>query len=217
MFFQYLMSDKRATYAIGTVVAAVALVFGLITAVPAVSTVSLNSVPLGMIGHAEVVLKDLDGNIKAYRQTDNVVVKTGKNCAADLIFGQLTNTGLCNEVNPGTFDDIRIGSSTVDPALNTHTRLLNDLGTGGQGKVNPGDGTGVLTAETDATTSASGALKEIVGTFTLTATASVGEVGLFIGDDALFDDEMFSRIVLDPVISAGDGDTVTITYVIEVG
>ena len=77
--------------------------------------------------------------------------------------------------------------------------------------------TGTLTESAAATTgpSGTGAMKTIVGTFTLVADATVTEVGLF--DDTAAGAEMFSRIVLGTPISAGGGDTVTITYIIEVG
>ena len=198
----YLMSDKRAMYAIAGIAATFALVLGLITAVPA-STVATQAIGLPMIGHAEVVLKDMDGNIKAYQQSDNVIPVNGQNCSADLLFG-IEEGGLCDGT-AAQFTDIRIGSDTNNPAAATDTQLVADLGF---------DGTGELTAE-DAATSSTGAIKTIVGTFVLTGATTVGEVGLF--DDSTIGADMFSRIDLTTPITAGTDDTVTITYEIEVG
>ena len=198
------MSDKRATYVIGAVAAALALTLGLITAVPASSNIAVNTTPFNMVGHAEVVLKDSDGYVKAYRQSDNVVVLNGQNCSADLLFGVFEAGGLCDGAE-AEFTDIRIGSDTNDPAAATDTQLTADLGF---------TGTGELISEDPATTN-TGAIKTIEGTFVLTGATTVGEVGLF--DAPGLGSDMFSRISLSTPITAGTDDTVTITYEIEVG
>jgi len=197
------MSDKRATYVIGAVAAALALVLGLITAVPVSSSITSMDSPLNMVGHAVVVLKDNDGNIKAYRQSDNLVVFNGQDCAADLIFGVFEG-GLCAG-SATIFSDIRIGSDTNNPPTTGETSLVADLAFAG---------TGELIAEADAVTG-TGALKTIEGTFVLLGATTVGEVGLFDGPGG--GTEMFSRISLTTPITAGLDDTVTITYIIKVG
>ena len=208
MFCLYLMSDKRATYAIGAVLVGLALVFGLMTAVPSTTnTVYLNT--MGIEGHAEVVLKDADGNIKAYQQSDNVVVLNGQDCAADLLFGAVgTGTELCG-TTAEQFRFIAIGEGTAT-ATDVNTILEAELSTLTR--------TGTLTESAAATTAGdgTGAMKTIVGTFTLVAPTTVAEVGLF--DDVANDaPEMFSRIILGTPIGAGTGDTITITYKITVG
>ncbi len=200
------MSDKRATYAIGAVAATLALVLGLITAVPASTTVTPYSA-LGMLGHAEVVLKDMDGNIKAYQQSDNVIPINGQDCSADGLFGVITAANMCDD----GFDlwlFIGVGSSTLT-ATDTDTDLDDELLSLTR--------TGELIAESPATggPSGTGAMKTVEGTFTLTASATVAEVALFDGDTV--GDDMFSRINLGTPISAGPGDTVTITYKVTVG
>jgi len=202
------MSDKRATYAIGAVLVGLALVFGLMTAVPSTTnTVYLNS--MGISGHAEVVLRDADGNIKAYQQSDNVVVLNGQDCAADLLFGFVgTGTRLC-PTDEAQFKFIAIGTGT-----STATDQDFEL----EAELSALTRTGTLTESAAATTGASGtgAMKTIVGTFTLVAPTTVAEVGLF--DDVANDTpEMFSRIILGTPIGAGTDDTITITYKITVG
>lgn len=206
------MSDKRATYAIGAVAATLALVLGLITAVPA-TTVNTYSTGLNMLGHAEVVLKDADGNIKAYQQSDNVIPINGQDCSADLLFGDFDD-GLCNS-GAGTAAKwlfIGVGSDGVTTATDVDTDLGTELSI---------SRTGTLIAEDAATEGASGtgAMKTVRGTFVLTSSATVAEVGLFddFPDGEGGDSDMFSRIVLGTPISAGPGDTVTITYKVTVG
>ena len=45
-------------------------------------------------GHITIVHSDPDGNILAYIQTDNLVAANGKNCMAELIFGEISG-GSC--------------------------------------------------------------------------------------------------------------------------
>jgi len=196
------MSDKRATYVLGAVAASLALVLGLITAVPA-STITVNSSSLDMMGHAIVVLKDMDGNIKAYQQTDNIVPLNGQDCAADLIFGTATAT-FCIDDNAAVFTDIEIGSSTIDPAV-TDTSLILPIALARTGNLIGGS----------PAVAGTGSIKIIEGTFTLGGTETVAEVGLFNGLGGTAD--MISRFELDPAITAGFDDTITITYVFEVG
>ncbi len=203
------MSDKRATYTLGAIAATLALVLGLIVAVPA-SNVSINSSSLDMMGHAVVVLKDTDGYIKAYQQSDNIVVLNGADCAADAIFGIGTQADLCAGGTPSEFTDIRVGAGTQAEDIND-VALGTDLG----GVAVPNAGTGNLIGHSGAQDGGSGALKTIQGTFVLTQGATVAEVGLFDGPGAT--DDMFSRILLGTQISAGTDDTITITYIIEVG
>ena len=201
------MSDKRAMYAIGAIAATFALVLGLITAVPA-STVTSYTAAMPMLGHAEVVLKDKDGNIKAYQQSDNVIPVNAQDCSADGLFGSGTFTPLCDDAGP--FEKwlfIAVGSSTLT-ATDTQTALDAELGTLTR--------TGFIIDQAAATPgpTGTGAMKTVQGTFTLTASATVAEVGLF---DTDVGPDMFSRINLGTPISAGPGDTVTITYKITVG
>jgi len=197
------MSDKRATYVLGAVAVSLALVLGLITAVPAITTVSITSSPMDIMGHAIVVLRDTDGNIKAYQQTDNIVPHNGKDCAASLIFGS-TTADFCDD-DENIFSLIDIGSSTIDPAL-TDTGLILPV----TGITRTGTLIGGSAAVGD-----TGSIKIIEGTFTLLTDTDVAEVGLFDGPDD--GDDMISRFELTTPISAGLDDTVTITYVFEVG
>lgn len=73
----------------------------------------------GFVGNVVLVQKDADGNIKAYRQTDNIITNVGKSCAAMELFGQTTTntTGsqqtMCGGggANSGLFNYVGIGTS----------------------------------------------------------------------------------------------------------
>ena len=156
------MSDKRATYVIGATFVAIAFVIGMVMAVP-MQSATVSSTPLGILGHAVIVLKDTDGNIKSYVQSDNVVVLNGQDCAADAIFG--INTGpnilgsLCDDGVPSEFTNIHVGSNA--DAEDEEDLALN-------APILDGQNTGALISHTEASVvgTGTGALKTIVGTFT---------------------------------------------------
>ena len=63
----------------------------------------------GFVGHITLTAVDEDGNIVAYRQTDNTIINTGDDCILEEIFGAPT---VCSV---GTlFTNIHIGVSTAD-------------------------------------------------------------------------------------------------------
>ena len=61
------------------------------------------------IGHIELVVKDADGNIKQYQQTDNLIVDIGFNTMADLIFPGID---LNNNSTDSKFNVLAIGTSS---------------------------------------------------------------------------------------------------------
>ena len=198
------MSDKRAIYAIGAIVAAFALVLGTVAGSTSFTTMSVsNQSPMQMSGHAIITLADADGNIKAYRQTDNVVTNNGRDCVADELFGT-TGGDLCDVVQSTDYTFIGIGTGLgVFSLSETNTALGSEILSR----------TGALDSQSEATVS-TGTIKTIKGVFTLTETATVDEVGLF---DSAGEANMFSRLGISPVISGGEFDIITITYVVTVG
>ena len=78
------------------------------------------------LGHLELVAKDSNGDIKAYRQTDNIVTTVAKNCAAIRIFGAMgggnaTQGTACGGAT-STFNYIGLGTGTATE-LATDTAL----------------------------------------------------------------------------------------------
>lgn len=62
----------------------------------------------GFVGHITLTAVDEDGNIIAYRQSDNTIINTGDDCILDTIFGANT---VCTT---GTlFTNIHIGTNTA--------------------------------------------------------------------------------------------------------
>jgi len=83
-----------------------------------------------MTGHVTLTAYDENGNVKAYRQTDNIVVNKGDDCMADLIF-QTTGTDPCTQqqlfdvVHIGTGSDGSTAETDVNPLPITCTTSLN--------------------------------------------------------------------------------------------
>jgi len=75
----------------------------------------------GILGHITLTATDKDGNIIAYRQTDNVVTNLGDDCILEKVFGDgitgtcLTSASLFTDVHIGTADGISFteGSSSL--------------------------------------------------------------------------------------------------------
>jgi len=77
----------------------------------------------GIYGHITATLYDEDGNIKAYRQTDNRIVDRGLDVLADLVFGTTLTT------TPSVIDIMAIGVSGTVSAVG-QTDLLDRTGLG---------------------------------------------------------------------------------------
>jgi len=199
------MSDKRTTYAIGAIVVAFALVLGTVAGSTSLTPISAASQdPMQMTGHVILTVTDAYDNIKAYRQTDNIIVHNGMDCSADLLFGQ--TTGLCTGESVWTF--IAIGSDDTSLS-NTQSGLISEI------TVSTPNRGGAITNEQAAATTV-GAKKTIEQAFAITASDTVKEVGLF---DIVTQNggNMLSRLLISPTIPVLSGDTVTIKYVVEVG
>ncbi len=71
------------------------------------------------LGHLQLVLYGPDGDIKAYRQTDNLVVTNGDNVTANRIFGTTLTT---SHAFSGAFNYIAVGTGSTAVAA-TQTDL----------------------------------------------------------------------------------------------
>jgi len=84
-------------------------------------TYSLKS-QAGVLGHLTLTAYDDDGNVIAYRQTDNVVVNAGDGCISELIFA-VTSGAACTG-GATAFDRIYIGTGDSSAASETSTALV---------------------------------------------------------------------------------------------
>jgi hypothetical protein len=83
------------------------------------------------LGHVVLVAKDKNGDIKAYRQTDNIVTYTGKNCVAIRVFGAMgganATQGTACGAGVNTMNWIAVGTGTAAEAA-TDTNMTAQTG-----------------------------------------------------------------------------------------
>ncbi len=226
--------NRNTTYALfGVTFALVAsglVGSNLLSAQPS-GLVALDNTPtddgMKITGHVTTVATDANGHIKAYRQTDNLVVNVGKDCVTRLLFGGASGTG--RGLNTGTttcvgglnapWTVIAVGnrSSVVVPAGTDHRLVSEPNGT------NQGLNRQLATSITYTNSTGAGgtsSISVIQTTFGplsgLSATGTqVTESGLFnsttIAASGMFAHQAISSIALN------NGDSLTIKWTINVG
>lgn len=151
-----------------------------------------------MLGHIELVAKDSDGNIKAYRQVDNIVVNVGKSCAIIHIFGIPTGSNgtgtACGGQFVNTFNLVAIGTGTT-AAQATDTSLIAQVGS----RANNGTMT-LINSTSNA--------PYVILQDTFRPNTTISEAGIF---DSATGGHMFARQQFTP-ISLGATDTLTVTW-----
>ena len=152
----------------------------------------------GIYGHLTATLYDEDGNVKAYRQTDNRIVDNGLDVLADLVFGtSLTST-------PSVIDIMAIGESgTVSAAAQTDLLDRTNL-------------SGCTNATVTFVQGATGAsLVNVTDTVSFLGSAGcnagIQEAGLFDANNG----NMFARQSF-ALITVGSSDQLDITWSIEI-
>jgi hypothetical protein len=183
-------------------------------------------------GHVTTTLVDSEGNIKEYRQSDNLIVNQGENCALKLLFQTSTGaagSSVCAGANTQGFKFIEIGnvsatqSGTPVSPLSTDVRLYgshNNTVTGNNPGLTRKEATTVTWTNSTSSTSTGAAQVVLAATFTNSGTSSksVNESGLFNSTmgtngntDAMFARQVFSTITMAP------SDSLTVQWTINVG
>ena len=171
-------------------------------------------------GHVTTIATDAHGNIKAYRQTDNVVVNNGKDCVTKLLFGGsttrgATGTGTCTGLLNAPFTAIAVGNRTTAVTVATTNSSLTSEAIAGNGLSRQ-----VGTVSYQNATGTTGSITTIQTTFgPLTGLSSGGtqvtESGLFnstvVGAGGMFAHQAISSIALNT------GDSLTIKWTITIG
>lgn len=186
-------------------------------------------------GHVTTTLLDSNGNIKEYRQSDNLIVNQGENCALKMLFQQVpaaAGNSVCAGANTEGFHVIEIGNGSANFAsqapLSTDYRLYashNNTSVGSSAGNDPGllrkAATSVTWTNNTSAVSATGAQVVLAATFQNLGSSSktVNESGLFnttnTGSfwqtDAMFARQVFSTITMAP------NDSLTVQWTINVG
>lgn len=93
----------------------IVLAQGMVLPKDAVQSTSIATATYPVLGHITLVVKDVNGNIKNYMQTDNTVTQVGEDCIVKRV---MTTTGstLSQCASSGAFTAIAIGTGTAAAA-----------------------------------------------------------------------------------------------------
>jgi len=193
------LSDKRAIVLV--VVVAFAGIFGasqagmfaLMDANPTTAATTMR-----YLGHVTTVVSDSNGNIKAYFQTDNIIVDHGRSCATDLVFGTSLRGSVCSIV-----DRMAIGGSST-PVDATDSNLFDKTTNLNEGPIALSD---LIAATGDAPLN--DVMFTLSNTFDILAAdnnESISETGLFD-----FNNNMFARTLIGPFPVVTD-DKITVNW-----
>ena len=215
------MQEKQLLGLSLTALGVIGGVFGLfVTGVFDTESISATYAPTtGMVmGHAVIEARDSQGNLIAYRETDNEVVNNGENCVLKMLFdadGPTTKgTSVCTGAVTSAWNYIGIGTVTGSQkaAADSDGRLGNETSTvtglsRAAGTVSWTNGSGNSTA----------ASASISKTFTMTSgnTHTIAESGLFngtsLGTSGMLARQTFTGVALS------SGDSITVTWTFTVG
>ena len=153
-----------------------------------------------IIGHIETILRDENGQIKAYRQTDNLIVTDGTACAAKYLFGAAQSG--CGQAAGTAFNAIGVGTGTTAPdAADTVLQTQRSNKRTDASVADSGTNGAVIDA-----TWAAGVLQNQTGTVAITESGIFNSVNNATGD--LFARQTFTAV------NVGSADTLTVTWTV---
>ena len=166
-----------------------------------------------MIGHVTYVVRDMNGQIKHYFQSDNVITNKGRDCSAVAIFGTAESTD-CE--NPGIFAYIAICNATGEIAE------FDDLALDISGDDGEMDRSGEIVADIiPATTGGTVVSIVTVAPFEFkylgSSGTSVTQSGLFDTDGTVLPGNMFAIKDISPGtggLHVNTDDTLSVTWTI---
>jgi len=161
---------------IGAIIAVGAVSASIMMENPAnMTTLSVSPIKsaAGMLGHVTLTAYDENGNVKAYRQTDNIITNQLDDCLTQLAFAVSSGASACSGSSVRMFDKIALGSGTPSTA-ETATTLATYIPTA---KAVTGFSSAVLTQAAGT----NGATLLITSNFALGQAATVTEAALQAG------------------------------------
>jgi hypothetical protein len=223
-----------------------ALIFGAILAVTigtlsysGISATSLvtSSVPrstdaMKILGHVEYTVRDSSGLVKAYYQSDNLVVNTGDNCVAARLFDPSgtgpTNHG-CTSFGSTGYQFIAIGNQTAqfDDASTNLVQAATSVVDGEMARRR--DSAPVFTASSGNSTSGAQVIIETPTPFTFSASnattvqnsalfnATAGSIDSNGQTTAIGTARAFAIQKLNPAVTVANGDTLNVRWTITIG
>lgn len=154
-------------------------------------------------GHVEITVRDADGNIKQYEQSDNLIVDMGMDAMGDLMFPNIDLSG--NAEAKFSWIGIGTGITAVAPA-NTDI----ETAIGGCVRVQDAD------VNTPAPTSATGEITVTIDASFSGATCANGAVNEAVLADASTAGNILAHKLFGSSVDLQAADTLTVTWVITI-
>lgn len=156
------------------------------------------------LGHVEVVAADANGNIIAYRQSDNTVTNVGHNCIAKAVWptGDYSTGSQPCSGTPAEPKYIALTNTAITPGA-TDTSLSGEITLNGLGRA-----AGTPSAFQVASAGTTSTIAQVQNVFTASGAQSAQAAGLF---DAASSGNMFADNTFTAV-SLNTGDTLTVTW-----
>lgn len=214
-----LLMNKLNIGLFGAVIALAGTLFGVFTYADFQTIDSSNGgSPIGlMLGHVTMTVRDQDGTITAYHQSDNFVMRQGEDCIAKLIFLGEANTAGSSSVcssDIGQFNNIVLLNLTA-------TTLEGDtaLTTGGFGIVdNAGlTATACGTLTLTVATGTGGAHVDCDKTFTNLGGSNTITAAALINQTTTTDSTMLTKQDISGGVTVGTGSTLTVEWDLDIG
>lgn len=215
------MTNKLSTIVLVAIVAVSAGLVGYASSTSEVVSPATSFASSALVsGQLALELRDSEGNIKAIRQSDNVITRNGEDCAAKALFaparytaGGVTSGAYCTGAITVPFSFIALGNGTTAETNNDLSMQTQHTITGLEIR----SGTVSFTNSTGGAGSATGAsVISIARTFTSAGTTTtVSEAGLFNGTTTATNG-MFAHKTFTP-ITINSGDSLAVTWTINIG
>lgn len=215
------MTNKLSIIALVAIVAVGAGLVGYASSTSEVVSPATSFASSALVsGQMTLELRDSEGNLKAYRQSDNVITRNGEDCAAKALFaparfsaGGVTSGSTCVGAVTVPFSFIALGNGTTAETNNDVAMQTQHTITGLEIR----SGTVTFTNSTGGTGPATGAsVISIAKTFTSQGTSTtVSEAGLFNGT-ASATNGIFAHKTFTP-ITVNNGDSLAVTWTINIG
>jgi hypothetical protein len=170
----------------------------------------------GFLGHVTLVATHPDGTVFAYRQGDNSILNNGATCIGNLVFGaKNVTTGLAANC-AGVFKYVAVGTNTTATSVSARGSgiFLQELASTSRGDASA---TPINYGVTNSTnTGSAGAAHAVVAqNISIGSSGTVATVGL--SDSATVNGgTLFARQQLGSTIAVNSGDTIKVTWSIDI-
>ena len=167
-----------------------------------------NSEDAHIRGHVTLWVTNTDGRITEYRQSDNIVVNQGADCAIKALFAPTTGLATTCPGTPGIFNVIALGTGTNGNSR-SDTALAAETSVAGLARAQVSS----VNATAAPITGTSKVLLSKTFTNTSGGSVTITEAGIFNSTDKSIDG-MFAEEPISPSVEVNNNDALTVNWTI---